>query len=64
MAAVSVSSIVTEYRTILDRFAGARNEYFDHLVHQQDDILLPLSARFIMNSTFSLPVIRKTGKYS
>src|SRR5512137_2608745 len=35
MAAVSVSSIVTEYRTILDRFAGARNEYFDHKVHQK-----------------------------
>jgi hypothetical protein len=35
MAAVSVSSIVTEYRTILDRFAGALNEYFDHKVHQK-----------------------------
>jgi len=59
IAAVSVSSIVTEYRTILDRFAGARNEYFDHLVHQRDDILLPLTALFIMNSTFSLPAMRK-----
>jgi hypothetical protein len=51
---------VTEYRTILDRFAGARNEYFDHLVHQMDDMLLRLTALFIINITISLPAMRKT----
>jgi len=29
---------VTEYRTILDRFAGALNEYFDHMVHHEVNV--------------------------
>jgi len=35
---VSVSSIVTEYRTILDRFDGALYECFDYFMHHLSGI--------------------------
>jgi hypothetical protein len=49
---------VTEYRTILDRFAGALNEYFDHYVHQG---CIPVSFLRYLRSIRILDDINKAG---